>query len=92
MKDDYKIKIPPLKTLVERLQEEGFKIVAEFKAGEAFPTEIVPREGKESLPGVEVRIVDKAELYVNYIPRKVYVVCARTYKPGKVYELLADKN
>ena len=79
MNPQYKIKIP---TLTERLQEEGFKKVAEFNARETFPIGIVPRADMKSLlddnlPGVELRIVDKAELNHNYKPGKVYEVYKR---------------
>jgi len=81
MNPQYVIKIP---TLTERLQEEGFKRVAEFDANGTFPLEIVPRADMkvkrhldDNLPGVELRIVDKAELNPNYKPGRVYEVYKR---------------
>ena len=70
-----------IQTLVELLKKEGFKKVAEFNARSPFPTNIIPRVKTkyplDKLPGVEVRIVDKAEVNPNYIPRRVYEVYKR---------------
>ena len=79
MNTQYDLKVP---TLTERLQKEGFERVAEFDANGSFPLGIVPRTDKkcpldDNLPGVELRIVDKAELNPNYKPGRVYEVYKR---------------
>jgi len=74
MNTKYDIKIP---TLVERLQEEGYQKVAECDARSPFPIGIVRADRKgplDELPGVELRIVDKAEFDNNYKPGKAYEI------------------
>lgn len=65
-------------TPAEKLQKEGFRKVAEFNCGDAFPAVVLPNADlKGSLDtrlGVDVRIVDKAELNPDYKPGRVYVV------------------